>query len=178
MTNGTYALSQPSVSCTYNAIGDYYVTLYLQDASHPTDYTQLDEFVVQVVTGTPGATCNVNSLAIGDESVLDTNVTSDISNPSTEGLGNFLDFFTGGDENSQIFIGFILLILIILAVGGFIASVTHSGVAVAVSVVIAGIVGFICLTAIGLFPVWILILILLFMALTSVLAVAFKMGGS
>jgi len=177
LTYGNYSLANPYVDCPYTSIGTYYATIYLQDTGNSADLTQFDDVNILVIDGTAGITCNADSLAIGEDSIEGDAVSEDISNPSTAGLGNFLDFFTGGDANSQIFIGFALLTIIVLATGGYLASVTHSGVAVGIAMGIVGVAGFVCLTAIGLFPVWILVLIMLMMILGVLLKVGFMVGG-
>lgn len=175
--NGNYSLAAPYQDCTYNALGTYYARVYLQDQYNPTDITQYDDVIVLVVSGTPGITCNVEPVPISVTPINGTVPPIPDPNPTNEGVKSFLDWFTGGDDDSKLFIGFLLWVIIIIVVGAFMASVTHSGTAVAVIAGLAGIVGFVVLAALGMFPLWLLILVFLFLALSTALYLGVMKGG-
>jgi hypothetical protein len=177
LTNGSLNLNAPYIDCVYNNTGTYYAKVYLQDSYNLGDYTQYDDITVLVVSGSPGITCNVEAASIGEESVNGTAVTGTAVNPSTEGVENFLDYLTGGSTKAKIFIGFMIWLLIVVAVGGGMAAITHNGMAVGVICALAGFVGFIVLTAVGIFPVWILIILMLGLALLAVLKIGFTQAG-
>ena len=58
-TNGTYSTANPTLSCYYYDLGTYVFKIYLQDSLNDDDITQFQSFVVSVVNGTPGETCNI-----------------------------------------------------------------------------------------------------------------------
>ena len=173
--NGSLSLAFPHVDCDYNKTGSYNVRVYLQDQYNLGDYTQYDDIVITVVSGTPGITCNTDSL--DDTTSLNETITIPTVNPSTEGIEDFLDYLTGGSTKAKIFIGFMIWLLIVVAVGGGMAAITHNGMAVGIICGLAGIVGFIVLTAVGIFPVWILIILMLTIALLAVLKIGFMQAG-
>jgi len=161
LTNGTYSLATPTVDCWYNKTGSYIVTLYLQDDDNPTDYTQLDTFGINVITGAPGSTCNSDDLGIGEEPIIPT-VTVPIPTATSKGITSALDTITGGDTTMKLIIGLIFMLVILVGV----ANVAQN-ILVAVMVTM---VSFIIFVAIGLFPVWMLIiffLIIVFLGLAG-----------
>jgi hypothetical protein len=58
-TTGAYAYTNPSVTCSFSTAGNFMVHVYLQQAMDSTDKTVLKTFLVQVINGTAGSTCNL-----------------------------------------------------------------------------------------------------------------------
>ena len=179
ITNGSYSLANPTAICHYVCLSSqctYYAKIYLQDSANPNDYTQAESVSILVIPGVPGSTCNEDSVPLGEESLNATSPAVNV-NPTTQGVETFLDYLTGGDDDSKLFIGFMLWIIIVVAVGMGIASITHSGAAVAIMCGMTGVITFIVLTALGLLPVWLLILVFLFIAVTAVIVLGLMKAG-
>lgn len=65
---GAFAGSQPEFSCQYNHTGVFHVTIYLEDGANIGDRNAFnpDEIAIQVLNGTDGVTCNINSITTPD----------------------------------------------------------------------------------------------------------------
>jgi len=174
LTTGDYSLANPFADCVYNTPDIYYAIIYIEDSFNTGDRTQLEEETVYVITGTD---CNDEIVDIGEESIEGTPITTTTTNPTATGTANFIDTLTGGDNNSKIFIGFMIWLIIVISLMVGVATITASGVAVAAIGVIGGLGAFIVLTALGILPIWLLILFFLGLILLVILKVGFMGNG-
>jgi len=86
-------------------------------------------------------------------------------------------WLTAGNTNAKLLIGFMLFLMLVVGVAVGLARLGVSGSALSVLVMLVSGLGFILLTIIGLFPVWILVLLLLVLALITGLVLALKATG-
>jgi len=171
--SGSLSNADPYVDCQYNTPGYYIVDIYLVDSYNSADRTQVDTVNINVITGTD---CNSESQDIGEEAI-DGGTTTTTTTPTSTGISTFLDSITGGDNNSKIFIGFMIWLIITISVMVGVASITASATAVAGVGLIAGLGAFIILTALGILPVWILILFFIGLILLVILKIGFGAAG-
>jgi hypothetical protein len=59
MYNGSFSLNNPVIDCYYGQTGSRSATVYLQDSGNIDDYSNSYSYVVTVINGTPGETCNL-----------------------------------------------------------------------------------------------------------------------
>jgi len=168
IVNGSYSQANPTVSCTYTVPGTYEVDIYIEDASNPGDLTQLDTEIVQVTLGTEGVTCDTTQGSVGG-TTLDSDTTVVTATGVSTGLTDSLDFITGGDSDSKLLIGFILLMVILVGVGVLAKNMIMG--------FVAGIVGIIIVTALGLFPAWILVVFIILVVFLGIAMLATGMSG-
>lgn len=170
-TYGGWHLSEPYVTCSFTKVGTYHVRIWLQD-DHNTDIlgAYLEE-VVQVISGIPGQTCNLATVAIGANAnpALDTSPNPITPTAVSGGMSRSIDLITGGDADSKLLVGFIILIIVV----GGLGSVTGNPIVVAFSFLAA----FIVLTAVGLFPAWILVTFLLVIIMLGIIVMKGQGGG-
>lgn len=164
-----WSQSTPSIECRYNKTGDYNVVLYLEDSSNIGDRTVIATETVQVNYGERGVTCNAVSGNVPDN-ILPSPTDSLPSTSVGSGLTKVLDLITGGDEDSKLLIGMVLLIGFVI----FIGAKTQSGMAVAL-----GFVGiFVMLVQLTLIPVWILIVFVLILVFVGLMVNATSSAGA
>jgi hypothetical protein len=173
LTNGSLSLSAPTVDCVYNAPGTYYAKVYLLDNHNLGDFTQYKNIVVQVISGVSGSTCDSTTNVIENPSapIVTTLATpSDVTNSWT----TLFSWLTGGNTSAKLLIGFILLMFVMVGTAVGLARLGVNGSALSILALLASGIGFIILTMIGLFPVWILVLLLLVLSLITALVLALK----
>jgi len=168
----------PYVDVPFNTPGTFYITVCVTDDSNNNSCTAVgsETVFIYVIDGTPGVTCNVDSLDVGEVTSTVT-VTDTVASPTATSTATFLDALTGGDNNSKIFIGFMIWLIITISVMVGVASITASAAAVASVGIIAGLGAFIVLTALGILPIWILILFFLGLILLAILKVGMIRSG-
>jgi len=176
LTAGSSSLSAPYVECTYNSPETYYATVYIDDNYNVDDTSQSDTISVYVITGVD---CNEDDVGIGEES-LEGEAETGVITPTSTATATFLDAITGGDNNSKIFIGFMIWLIITGCVMMGVAKATSSGTAVLGIGALCGVALFVILTALGILPVWILILFFIGLILLVILKIGFSgaSGGS
>ena len=176
---GDYSDDAPYVECNYTTSGNHYTTIYINEEGDESNlYTHYLFGTVQVyiIDGVEGSTCNVDTVDTG----ADISGTEETTPPATltdESVSIWLDYITGTDNNSKLFIGFLLWLIIVISLMVGMAALTQSGIAIVGIGALGGIVGFIILTALGIFPIWLLILVFLGLFLLAVLKLGFGMQG-
>lgn len=164
--NGSYSYVNPSLDCYFNSTGNYAINLYLQQESKPTDYGVKNPSTINisVINGLAGVDCNINYIenpTFNGTTPTD-ETTDEVTLPDgfidqtgdTANLGVIFDVLLGGNAMLRIFIAMCLIIAVMLLV----ASYTHNGFVITLSAVLMTILT----TAIGLLPIYILILVILF----------------
>lgn len=152
--NGTYSDTTPSFSCYFNVTGTYYLRLYLQDNHNTSDYSQynIPTITVNVINGVPGSTCNVADVVNpGDTEEVTT--TTDDSTQTDQQLESLFNILTGNNSNTKLFISIILILCTAFFAQRAAGSVYFS--------IFAGILAMIFCLIVGLFPVWIFILLMI-----------------
>lgn len=176
LTYGSWSLANPRVNCYYPIPTTYVAKIYLQDEFNIEDYTQYEEINILVIDGDAGLTCNIDSVGVGLDTFGEVDDTPSV-NPTSEGIVSLLDHLTGGDDDAKLFIGFMIWVILVISVGGGMAVLTHNGLAVAIVTALMGVVGLIIMTALGMFPLWITIIVLLALSLLTFIILWLK-GGS
>ena len=179
LTNGTLSLAAPYVDCTYNTPNTYYAKVYLLDNHNLGDYTQDQSFTIQVIAGVPGSTCGTEiDVLSDDDGIADvTDLSGATPSEIDTGWTALFGWLTGGNTNAKLLIGFMLFLMLVVGVAVGLARLGVSGSALSVLVMLVSGLGFVLLTIIGLFPVWILVLLLLVLALITGLVLALKATG-
>jgi len=178
LTNGSLSLAAPYVECTYNAPNTYYAKVYLLDDHNTGDYTQYQSFTIQVIAGIPGSTCGTEvDVLSDDDGIADTDLSGATPSEIDQGWTALFGWLTAGNSSAKLLIGFMLFLMLVVGVAVGLARLGVSGSALSVLVMLVSGLGFILLTIIGLFPVWILVLLLLVLALITGLVLALKATG-
>lgn len=170
LTNGTADTTDPYVECDYNEAGSYVVTIYIWDDQYGYDLTVSDTFGVTVIdSNEPGTICNTGSVAIGASPI---DITAPIASTTavSGGISDTLDIITGGDTDSQILVGFIILLVILAGIASVLQNFMIAVIATAIGVVL--------ITLLGLWPAWILITILIIIVFLGIAIMAMRSGGS
>jgi len=177
--------TDPYEDCVYTNPGTYYPTVHVCDYAHSLAQclVGIDNYEtesVYVIPGVAGSTCNIKSLGVGtlvSEVTPDTPSFGGTPSEVTEGWTALFGWLTGGNTNAKLLIGFMLFLMLVVGVAVGLASLGVSGSALSVLVMLVSGLGFVLLTIIGLFPVWILVLLLLVLALITGLVLALKATG-
>lgn len=150
---GDFSTTQPEIECSFSTPGTYNIDVILQDDSMTDDYSTGATIQINV---TDSASCDGSAYYVSQEDAQNTDgtTTPDIgggTEVSTEdGPAYFFDTITGGNDMFKLIIGMFLVVLLMVGM----AKHTHN----AAAIIATGGVGFIIGIALGLIPVWILII--------------------
>lgn len=160
------------VQCNFSSLGSYAVRIYLQDDSHPAWFGTYDSFTIQVIDGVKGSTCSAGSQGIGEEPVsqaLSGGAFQGTPSPSISPIINALNWLTGGNQNVKLLIGSIIVLSVMVWIGLATQMVTLA--------ILAGLITFIILTVMTIFPVWMLVFTFILLALAGFVVMQLKAGG-
>lgn len=160
---GNYSATQPQVSCVWNSTGLRPVRVYIQSELNPSDMSVYYDLPINVTM----TSCDENSTFVpfpdapeggfppsgggggGSGGGVGTNQTT---------IGDAINSITGEDDYAKTFLGLAIFISLMVVVAGWGKdTLTFAGYAVVAMVVFA------LLTFLGLFPVWVFILIVVAM---------------
>jgi hypothetical protein len=182
---GDYSYTNPSFLCNYSTAGTYSTFLYLQTESNPLDFSVKNTQAINlvVVNGSKGINCDINYVAdpffngtAPGNITINTTPTptpTPTANPDAIGGGidNFFDMLTGGANSSKSFKLMIGILIILGCVIGVSFYVTNFAV-----IMIVGVLSLVFTTAIGLIPLYILILCIILM-IGGIMLNKFMSGG-
>jgi hypothetical protein len=164
LINGDYNYLNPVVYCPYDDTeANYSVTLYVQSTLNTSNYRAYNHvpIIISVKNGVNGITCGINPVTPTtppSNGTNTTNVTTGEPNAIGGGIDNFFDMLTGGANSSKSFKLMIGILIILGCVIGVSFYVTNFAV-----IMIVGVLSLVFTTAIGLIPLYILILCIILM---------------
>lgn len=142
----------PLAMCTYSTTGQFKATIYLQDENHLSDYTQVQYIQVPVIDAIPGTTCNIPS-AFVDTPNGNGQTPVDTAAMVGQGWEDLINILTGTNSVIKMILGVFIIIMMIVGIAQYTTAT--------IVMVIITFLGTILNVVMGLWPAYILILILI-----------------